>query len=59
VPGFGLNLWWIDLRALPEYLADPLLGTARETYFLRQLPFNMAREVAAIWVYYFRPLVAA
>ncbi len=32
---------------------------ARETYFLRQLPFNMAREVAAIWVYYFRPLMAA
>ena len=30
---------------------------ARESYFLRQMPFNMAREVAAIWVYYFRPLI--
>jgi vancomycin permeability regulator SanA len=29
---------------------------ARESYLLRQMPFNMAREVAAIWVYYFRPL---
>ncbi len=25
----------------------------------RDMPFNMAREVAAIWVYYFRPLMAA
>jgi uncharacterized SAM-binding protein YcdF (DUF218 family) len=25
---------------------------ARESYVLRQLPFNMAREVAALWVYY-------
>ncbi len=29
---------------------------ARESYFLRQMPYNMAREVAALWVYYFRPL---
>jgi uncharacterized SAM-binding protein YcdF (DUF218 family) len=25
---------------------------ARESYVLRQLPYNMAREVAALWVYY-------
>ncbi len=31
---------------------------ARESYFLRQMPYNMAREAAAIWVYYFRPLVS-
>jgi vancomycin permeability regulator SanA len=29
---------------------------ARESYMLRQLPYNMAREVAALWVYYLRPL---
>jgi uncharacterized SAM-binding protein YcdF (DUF218 family) len=29
---------------------------ARESYLLRQLPYNMAREVAALWVYYLRPL---
>ncbi len=29
---------------------------AKESYFLRQLPYNMAREVAALWVYYLRPL---
>jgi vancomycin permeability regulator SanA len=29
---------------------------AKESYLLRQIPFNMAREVAALWVYYFRPL---
>ncbi|HSU55411.1 MAG TPA: YdcF family protein [Candidatus Dormibacteraeota bacterium] len=29
---------------------------AKETYILTQLPFNMAREVAALWVYYVRPL---
>jgi len=27
---------------------------ARESYVLRQLPFNMAREIAALWVYYLR-----
>ncbi len=32
---------------------------ARESYLLRQMPYNMAREVAALWVYYFRPLGAA
>jgi len=29
---------------------------AKETYLLRQIPYNMAREVAALWVYYLRPL---
>jgi vancomycin permeability regulator SanA len=29
---------------------------AKETYLLRQLPYNMAREVAALWTYYLRPL---
>jgi uncharacterized SAM-binding protein YcdF (DUF218 family) len=31
---------------------------AKESYLLGQLPYNMAREVAALWVYYFRPLGA-
>ncbi|SRR6266581_6552754 len=31
---------------------------AKESYVLRQMPFNMAREVAALWVYYLRPLHA-
>ena len=30
---------------------------ARESYFLRQIPFSMAREIPALWVYYFRPLL--
>jgi len=29
---------------------------AKESYLLRQLPYNIAREAAALWVYYFRPL---
>jgi uncharacterized SAM-binding protein YcdF (DUF218 family) len=29
---------------------------AKESYVLRQLPYNMAREVAALWVYYLQPL---
>jgi vancomycin permeability regulator SanA len=29
---------------------------AKESYVLRQLPYNMAREVAALWVYYLRPI---
>lgn len=29
---------------------------ARESYTLKQMPFFMAREVAALWVYYLRPL---
>jgi vancomycin permeability regulator SanA len=29
---------------------------AKESYLLRQMPYNLAREVAALWVYYFRPL---
>jgi uncharacterized SAM-binding protein YcdF (DUF218 family) len=32
---------------------------AKESYLLRQMPYNMAREVAALWVYYVRPLGAA
>jgi uncharacterized SAM-binding protein YcdF (DUF218 family) len=32
---------------------------AHESYILRQLPFNMAREVAAYWAYYLRPPQAA
>ena len=32
---------------------------AKESYLLRQMPYNMAREVAAMWVYYLRPLVRA
>jgi hypothetical protein len=32
---------------------------AKETYLLRQMPCNMAREVAAMWVYYLGPLVNA
>jgi hypothetical protein len=31
---------------------------ARETYILAQIPYSMAREVVALWVYYLRPLVA-
>ncbi len=38
---------------------DVFTVPARESYFLRQMPYNMAREVAALWVYYLRPLVAA
>jgi vancomycin permeability regulator SanA len=36
---------------------DVFTVPARESYFLRQMPYNMAREVAALWVYYLRPLV--
>jgi len=32
---------------------------AKESYLLRQMPYNMAREVAALWVYYLRPLASA
>ena len=32
---------------------------AKESYLLRQMPYNMAREVAALWVYYLRPLMAS
>jgi vancomycin permeability regulator SanA len=31
---------------------------ARESYLLRQLPYNILREVAALWVYYFHPLLS-
>ena len=31
---------------------------AKESYMLGQLPYNMAREVAALWVYYLRPLAS-
>jgi len=30
---------------------------AKESYLLRQLPYNIAREVPALWVYYIRPLL--
>jgi vancomycin permeability regulator SanA len=30
---------------------------ARETYMLTQMPYLMAREVVALWVYYARPLL--
>jgi len=32
---------------------------ARESYLLRQMPYNILREVAALWVYYLRPLAAS
>jgi uncharacterized SAM-binding protein YcdF (DUF218 family) len=38
---------------------DVFTVPARESYFLRQMPYNMAREVAALWVYYLRPLAKA
>ena len=38
---------------------DVFTVPARESYLLRQMPYNMAREVAALWVYYLRPLVSA
>jgi uncharacterized SAM-binding protein YcdF (DUF218 family) len=31
---------------------------AKENYLLRQMPYNMAREIAALWVYYARPLAS-
>ncbi len=31
---------------------------AKESYLLRQMPYNMAREIAALWVYYARPLMS-
>ncbi|MDB6108949.1 MAG: hypothetical protein JWR69_699 [Pedosphaera sp.] len=31
---------------------------AKESYFLRQIPYSMAREVPAMWVYYLRPLLS-
>ena len=36
---------------------DVFTVPAKETYLLRQMPYNMAREVAALWVYYLRPLM--
>ena len=35
---------------------DVLTTPARETRTLRLLPYYLAREVAAVWVYYLRPL---
>ena len=35
---------------------DVFTVPAKETYLLRQMPYNMAREIAALWVYYFRLL---
>ena len=31
---------------------------AKESYLLRQMPYNMAREVAALWVYYVSPVTS-
>jgi vancomycin permeability regulator SanA len=31
---------------------------ARESYFLRQIPYSMAREIPAMWIYYLRPLLS-
>ena len=36
---------------------DVFTVPAKESYLLRQMPYNMAREVAALWVYYLRPLM--
>ncbi len=36
---------------------DVFTVPARESYFLRQLPYNMAREVAAFWAYYLRAVL--
>lgn len=44
-PGFDANGWWIDFRPLSRYI-------------LPELPYYMLREVAALWVYYLRPLVS-
>jgi hypothetical protein len=30
---------------------------AKESYLLRQMPFLVARETAAWWVYYIRPVI--
>ena len=38
---------------------DVFTVPAKESYLLRQMPYNMAREVAALWIYYLRPLVNA
>jgi vancomycin permeability regulator SanA len=38
---------------------DVFTVPAKESYLLRQMPYNMAREVAAMWVYYLRPLARA
>jgi len=32
---------------------------AKESYYMRQTPYMMAREVAAMWVYYLRPLISS
>jgi vancomycin permeability regulator SanA len=38
---------------------DVFTVPAKESYLLRQMPYNMAREVAALWMYYLRPLVSS
>ena len=38
---------------------DVFTVPAKQSYLLRQTPYNMAREVAALWVYYLRPLAKA
>ena len=59
---FDANLWWIVPRIKLAYQRDGwdvFTVPAKESYLLRQMPYNMAREVAAMWVYYLRPLVHA
>lgn len=36
---------------------EVLTVPARESYWLRQMPYNIAREVVALWVYYLRPML--
>lgn len=38
---------------------DVFTVPAKETYFLRETPYMVCREVAALWVYYLRPLRGA
>ena len=46
------RLWLAYQRAGREVYTVP----ARESYLLRQMPYNMAREIAALWLYYARPI---
>jgi vancomycin permeability regulator SanA len=38
---------------------DVFTVPAKESYLLRKMPYNMAREVVALWAYYVRPLARA
>ena len=47
VRGFDLNLWWIDLRVLPGYVADPFLflcGLLLAWFALRPAVFQTSPE---------------